>query len=109
MPTAGLAVAAVGAAHPSRARAGQVVQLAQIGFQFAKLGGVEAVIDPAAILAGGDEARFTQGFEVKGEFGLGDVQAIAQIAHAHLLRSQQLNHLQPQRVRKGLKLGNGGG
>ena len=59
-------------------------------------GGVEAVIDPAALLAGTDQAGLLQHLEMKRELRLGQIQIGGEIADAALTAAQRLNHLQAE-------------
>ena len=60
----------------------ELPKFAEVGFENVKLGWVEAVVDPAARLAGLNQLGVFEGFEVEGEFGLVDVEGCAQIADA---------------------------
>ena len=64
-------------------------------------GGVEAVIDPAALLAGTDQAGLLQHLEMKRELRLGQIQIGGEIADAALTAAQRLNHLQAEGFGKG--------
>jgi hypothetical protein len=67
------------------------------------LGGVEAVVDPAAGLAALDEVGGFEGFEVEGEFGLVDVEGGAQVADAAFTIAEEVEDLEADGVGEGLE------
>jgi uncharacterized protein YlxW (UPF0749 family) len=64
---------------------------------------VEAVVDPPTLLASLDQVSLLQDLEVKGELGLGNLDAIAEVTDTHFLVPQQVHHLQAGGVRQGFK------
>jgi len=71
-------------------------QLAEPVLQGGQGGGIEAVIDPAALLAGTDQAGLFEHLEVKRELRLGQIQIGGEVTHAALTAGQRLNHLQAE-------------
>ncbi len=78
---------------------------AEVGFEGGELGLVEAVVDPASGLASLDEVGRFEGFEVKGEFGLIDVEGVAEVADAAFADLEAIEDLQADGVGEGLESG----
>ena len=73
-------------------------QLGQPALQCCKGIWLQPVVNPAAALSVCQQPRFTKHPEVKGEFGLGEVEIPGEITDAAFSLCQHLDHLKADRV-----------
>lgn len=59
---------------------------------------IEAVVHPASLLPGVNKSSFFESLEVKREFGLGNIEAIAHVANAKLSLLQKFDDLDTNRL-----------
>ena len=64
-------------------------------------GGLQAVVDPAALLAGQDQPSVLEHLEMERQFRLGQIQIAGEVTDAALTVLKGLHHLQPNRLGQG--------